>query len=146
MGKRKVNAAAQGDTLQESFKLSRRYPVAGPLLQGRLGENPASGACLYSIHRMSQHINELESPTKRNSSNSNQPPSSDPPCKKKNQIVVRINRQTKGQKTRWQKRPHGSSARDAEAQSNRGPQTRDLPLRNHRFSGNLPLLHPQVQV
>jgi transposase len=36
-----------------------------------------------TIQRMSQRIDELESRTKRNSSNSNQPPSSDSPYKKK---------------------------------------------------------------
>jgi transposase len=36
-----------------------------------------------TIHRLSQRIDELESRTKRNSSNSNQPPSSDSPYKKK---------------------------------------------------------------
>ena len=36
-----------------------------------------------TIHRLSQRIDELESRTKKNSSNSNQPPSSDSPYKKK---------------------------------------------------------------
>jgi hypothetical protein len=49
MGKSEVNAAAYVTTLQKSFGLSRRYPVAGSLLQGRLGENPGSGAGLYPM-------------------------------------------------------------------------------------------------
>jgi hypothetical protein len=49
MGKSEVNAAAHGTTLQKSFSLSRRHPVAGTLLQARLGQNPASGSYLHPM-------------------------------------------------------------------------------------------------
>jgi hypothetical protein len=48
MGKSEVNAPTHGETLQKSFGLSRRHPIAATFLQ-RLGENPESGLCLYPI-------------------------------------------------------------------------------------------------
>jgi transposase len=84
-----------------------------------------------TIPRLSQRIDELESRTKRNSSNSNQPPSSDSPYKKKTKTSQRA-------KNPVAKKPTGASARVAETQQNQAPQTRVLPLRDSDFPETQP--------
>jgi hypothetical protein len=87
LGKSEINAAAHGTTLQNplDFLYGIQWPVSFskedwektpeamrayiPWLHQRIDAQDEN------IHRMSQRIDELESRTKRNSSNSNQPPS-----------------------------------------------------------------------
>jgi hypothetical protein len=82
MGNREVNAAAHGTALQNSFskedweKTPEVVSASIPRLHQRIDAHD------QTIHRLIQRIDDLEARTKRNSSNSNQPPSSDPPYKK----------------------------------------------------------------
>ncbi len=83
MGNREVNAAAHGTALQNSFskedweKTPEVVSASIPRLHQRIDAHD------QTIHRLIQRIDDLEARTKRNSSNSNQPPSSDPFCKPK---------------------------------------------------------------
>jgi len=78
MGNREVNAAAHGTALQNSFskedweKTPDVVRASIPRLHQRIDAHD------QTIHRLIQRIDDLEARTKRNSSNSNQPPSSDP--------------------------------------------------------------------
>jgi hypothetical protein len=83
MGKREINAAAHGTALQNSFskedweKTPEAVRASIPRLHQRIDAHD------QTIHRLIQPIDDLEARTKRNSLNSNQPPTSDPFCKPK---------------------------------------------------------------